>query len=124
VAGESSTIRIGAADKQNAAFIADVRGATAINTNAVPVVIDSAGQLGTMSSSERFKREIKPMAAASKSILELEPVTFQYKRTFQYKSDKESIPQFGLIAEEVAKVDPDLVVRNANLKSTPFATRR
>jgi len=70
------------------------------------VVIDSAGQLGTISSSRRFKDEIKPMDKSSEAILGLTPVTFHYK------SDSKETPQFGLIAEEVAKVNPDLVVRD------------
>jgi hypothetical protein len=72
------------------------------------VLIDSAGQLGTLSSSRRFKKEIKPMEKASEAILALKPVTFHYK------SDASGTPQFGLIAEEVAKVNPDLVVRDKN----------
>ena len=72
----------------------------------MPVVIDSAGQLGTVSSSARFKNKIKPMDQTSEAILGLKPVTFHYK------SDKTGTPQFGLIAEEVAKVNPDLVVDN------------
>jgi Chaperone of endosialidase len=71
-------------------------------------VIDSAGQLGTVSSSRRFKDEIKPMDQASEAILRLKPVTFHYK------SDHTARPQFGLIAEEVAEVNPDLVVRDKN----------
>ena len=71
-------------------------------------VIDSEGQLGTISSSRRFKREIKAMEQASESILALKPVTFHYK------SDNTGTPQFGLIAEEVAEVNPDLVVRDKN----------
>jgi uncharacterized coiled-coil protein SlyX len=67
-------------------------------------VIDSAGQLGTQSSSRRFKHDIKPMDANSESLLALKPVTFHYK------SDKTKRPEFGLIAEEVAEVNPDLVV--------------
>jgi hypothetical protein len=78
------------------------------NADAIPVLIDSAGQLGTMSSSRRFKEEIKPMDQTSEAILALKPVTFNYK------SDKRDIPQFGLVAEEVAKVNPDLVVRDKN----------
>jgi hypothetical protein len=70
------------------------------------VVIDSAGQLGTMSSSYRFKKEITTMEKTSEAILSLRPVTFHYK------TDTKSTPQFGLIAEEVAKVNPDLVVRD------------
>ena len=105
-AGESGKIRIGKTGTQNGTFIAGIRGITTTNANAIPVVIDSAGQLGTISSSERFKEEIKPMAQASDAILELKPVTFHYK------SDSTGTAQFGLIAEEVAKVNPDLVVRD------------
>ena len=78
--------------------------------DAVPVVIDSAGQLGTVSSSRRFKNEIKPMDKASEAILRLKPVTFHYK------SDTRGTAQFGLIAEEVEKVNPDLVVRDGEGK--------
>ena len=67
-----------------------------------------AGQLGTVSSSRRFKGEIKPIGNSSEAILRLKPVTFHYK------ADKQNTPQFGLIAEEVAKVNPDLVVRDEN----------
>jgi hypothetical protein len=104
VADESSTTRIGLF--QTRTFIAGIRGRTTGNANAIPVLIDSAGQLGTMSSSERFKKEIKPMDSASESILALTPVTFHYK------SDATGTPQFGLVAEEVAKVNPDLIVRD------------
>lgn len=72
------------------------------------VFIDSSGQLGTISSSRRFKREIKPMGKANAAILALKPITFQYK------TDNTNTPQFGLIAEEVADVNPDLVVRDKN----------
>jgi hypothetical protein len=102
-ANEANTIRIG--DVQGITFIAGIRGVTTGNA-ALPVLIDTAGQLGTMSSSSRFKKEIKPMDCASEAILALKPVTFQYK------ADKTSTPQFGLIAEEVAAVNPDLVVRD------------
>ena len=110
VAGESSTIRIGNSNiaGQNRAFIVGIRGVTTGNADAVPVLIDSAGQLGTAGSSRRFKKEIKPMEEASEVILSLKPVTFHYK------SDKTGTPQFGLIAEEVAGVSPDLVVRDKN----------
>jgi hypothetical protein len=110
VAGESSTIRIGNSNitGQNRAFIVGIRGVTTGNADAVPVLIDSAGQLGTVGSSRRFKKEIKPMEQASEAILSLKPVTFHYK------SDKTGTPQFGLIAEEVAGVSPDLVVRDKN----------
>jgi predicted ribosome quality control (RQC) complex YloA/Tae2 family protein len=70
------------------------------------MLVDSAGQLGTASSSARFKKEIKPIDTASEAILGLKPVTFHYK------TDKTGTPQFGLIAEQVAKVNPNLVVRD------------
>jgi hypothetical protein len=119
VAAESNTIRIGSqvpavsADgstqpAHKATFIAGIRGRTTGNANAIPVLIDSAGQLGTTSSSRRFKKEIKPMDQTSEAILGLRPVTFHYK------SDGTATPQFGLIAEEVEKVNPDLVVRDDN----------
>jgi Chaperone of endosialidase len=95
------------ANVSNSCFIGHIRGVTTANANAIPVLIDSAGQLGTTSSSRRFKNEIKPMDEASEAILGLKPVTFQYK------SDNTGTPQFGLIAEEVAKVNPNLVVRDA-----------
>jgi hypothetical protein len=104
--GESATIRIG--EGQTRTFIGGIRGVTTGNANAVNVVIDSDGQLGTTSSSRRFKKEIKPMDQASEAILALKPVTFHYK------NDNRSTPQFGLIAEEVADVNPDLVVRDKN----------
>ena len=107
VAAESNTIRIGDAFHTRA-FIAGIRGRTTGNNNAVPVLIDSVGQLGTTSSSRRFKKEIKPMDKASEAILGLKPVTFYYK------SDGAATPQFGLIAEEVAEANPDLVVRDDN----------
>jgi Chaperone of endosialidase len=87
-------------------FIGNIRGVTTANADAIPVLIDSFGQLGTASSSRRFKKEIRPMDRASEVILALKPVTFHYK------TDKTNRPEFGLIAEEVAEVNPDLVVRN------------
>ena len=105
----NNVIAIGSsgANRNGSCFIGHIRGVTTghANTN-VQVVIDSAGQLGTASSSRRFKKEIKPMDSASESILALKPVTFHYK------SDNTDTPQFGLIAEEVAEVNPDLVVRD------------
>jgi len=103
VAAESATIRIGST--QTKTFIAGIRGVTTVNA-AIPVLIDTVGQLGTTSSSRRYKKEIKPMDQASEAILALKPVTFHYK------SDTTDTPQFGLIAEEVAEVNPDLVVRD------------
>jgi hypothetical protein len=104
------TICIGAsgADVPNSCFIGQIFGITPPINDAVPVMIDSAGQLGTVSSSRRFKKEIKPMNQTSEAVLALKPVTFHYK------SDKTNRPEFGLIAEEVAAVNPDLVVRDSN----------
>ena len=92
----------------NSCFIGNIRGVTTAHEDAIPVYIDSAGQLGTVGSSRRFKKEIKPMGNASESILGLRPVTFHYN------SDSDCTPQFGLIAEEVAESNPDLVVRDEN----------
>jgi hypothetical protein len=108
VAGEFGTIRIGASAFQTRTFIAAIHGVTTGIADALPVVIDSAGQLGTMSSSRRFKTEIKPMDKSSEAILALKPVTFHYK------SDSTNTSQFGLIAEQVAEVNPDLVARDQN----------
>jgi uncharacterized coiled-coil protein SlyX len=102
--GESGIIRIGQLGSQTRTFIAGIRGVTTGNMNAIPVLIDSVGQLGTVSYSKRFKKEIKPMNSTSEAILALKPVTFHYK------SDNTNTPQFGLIAEEVAAANPDLVV--------------
>ena len=104
VAGETNTIRIGLT--QTRTFIAGIFGT---NVSGSTVVVNSDGQLGVAASSRRFKREIKPMDVASEAILALRPVTFHYK------SDHAGIrAQFGLIAEEVAEVNPDLVVRDKN----------
>ena len=99
---------VAGANVDGTCFIGNIRGVTTQNANALPVLIDGAGQLGTASSSQRFKHDIKPMGKASEGILALEPVTFHYK------SDGANVPQFGLIAEEVEKVNPDLVVRDKN----------
>jgi hypothetical protein len=74
----------------------------------VGVIVNANGQLGTMQSSARYKEAIKPMDKASEALLKLKPVTFHYKAAL----DPDAIPQFGLIAEQVEKVNPDLVVRD------------
>jgi trimeric autotransporter adhesin len=109
VAGESNTIRIGDIN-QTTTFIAGIYGVNEGGTMSAVYINGSNGQLGTQPppSSRRFKKEIKPMDQTSQAILGLQPVTFQYK------SDPTGTAQFGLIAEEVAKVDPDLVVRDAD----------
>jgi len=108
VMGESATIRIGTAGTHTATFIAGISGKTV--ANGVAVFVNANGKLGTMLSSARFKEAIKPMDKASEAILALQPVTFRYKPQL----DADGIPQFGLIAEDVEKVNPDLVVRDEN----------
>lgn len=106
-AGESGTIRIGTAGAQNTAFIAGVASVTTAVNDAVPVYVSaSTGQLGTVNSSARFKRDIQDMGSESDTLLDLRPVTFRYK------TDTKDTPQFGLIAEEVAKVAPGLVIHD------------
>jgi hypothetical protein len=105
VAAEANTIRIGTSGDQTRTFIAGISG-TAVAGAAVKVNAD--GQLGVAPSSERFKAEIKPMDKASEAILALKPVTFRYKKEL----DPKGIPQFGLVAEQVAKVNPALVDRD------------
>jgi hypothetical protein len=105
----------GGADVNNSCFIGNIRNVTTGSFDTIPVVIDSVGQLGTYASSARFKKEIKPMDQASEAILALRPVRFQYK------NDTKGIPQFGLVAEEVEKVDPDLVIRDKEGK--PLSVR-
>jgi hypothetical protein len=105
VAAESSTIRIGTERTHTKIFLAGVNGAAVMG---VAVKVNAAGQLGTAPSSQRFKDEIKPMDKASEAIHALKPITFRYKREI----DPEGAPQFGLVAEDVAKVNPDLVARD------------
>jgi Chaperone of endosialidase len=112
VADESDTIRIG--DMQTSTFIAGING---IAVTGVGVVVSASGQLGVAPSSERFKEKIKPMDCASEAILALKPVTFRYRKEI----DPARMAQFGLVAEEVEKVNPDLVVHDK--KGKPYTVR-
>jgi len=103
VAGEAKTIRIGTKGRQINTYIAGISAVTV--PAGVGVIVDANGHLGTVVSSARYKEGIKPMETASEAILSLKPVTFRYKKEL----DPAVIPQFGLVAEDVAKVDPDLV---------------
>ena len=103
VTGDSAAIRIG--NVQTKTFIAGISGVPVTGT---AVVVDGSGQLGVAPCSKRFKEEIKPMDSESETILALKPVTFHYKKEI----DPKSAAQFGLVAEEVEKVNPDLVVRD------------
>jgi Chaperone of endosialidase len=109
-AGEANTIRIGKSGTQQKTFVAGIYGKTV--ASGVGVIIGSNGQLGTVQSSARFKDDIKPMDKASEAILSLQPVTFRYKQEL----DPDGIPQFGLVAEQVERVNPDLVVRDEDGK--------
>jgi Chaperone of endosialidase len=115
VAGEANTIRIGTVGVQNTTFVAGISGATV--PTGVAVIVDTDGHLGTITSSVRFKDDIKPMDNASKVILALKPVTFRYKHDL----DPAGITQFGLVAEDVEKVNPDLVARDDQGK--PYTVR-
>jgi hypothetical protein len=121
VAAESNTIRIGTVvpftdnfgvthPKHTATYVAGIMGKTV--ARGVPVFINANGQLGTATSSARFKDDIKPMDKASEAILALRPVTFRYKPEI----DPEGLPQFGLVAEDVDKVNAHLVARDAEGK--------
>ena len=115
VGGESKTIRIGTKGVHRATLIAGISGATA--PTGVTVIVEANGHLGTTTSSARYKEAIQPMKQASEAILALEPVTFRYK----HELDPEGIPQFGLVAEQVEKVNPDLVARDDQGK--PYTVR-
>ena len=109
VAGESNTIRIGDNDITDT-FIRGISGTTIASGDAV--LVASNGHLGTLTSSARFKDEIKPMDRASEALFSLKPVTFRYKKEI----DPARIQQLGLVAEDVEKVNADLVTRDAEGK--------
>jgi hypothetical protein len=102
-ATESNTIRLG--QSQTRTFIAGVAGT---HISGSQVVVNGAGQLGILASSARYKRDINPMGARSRGLFQLRPVTFRFKQ------DPERTRQYGLIAEEVAKVYPELVMRRSD----------
>jgi len=95
---------VAGANVSNTTWIASVYGVTTQSGTTAPVIVSDSGQLGTLVSSARFKKDIATMDKASETILSLRPVTFHYK------TDTKGTPQFGLIAEEVAKVNPALVL--------------
>lgn len=108
-AADTGVIRIGTAGTQTSFFGAGIYGTTL--TSPVEVVINSNGQLGTISSSIRYKEDVHDMADASSKLLQLRPVTYRYK---QPTADGSKPVDYGLIAEEVAQVYPDLVVKGAD----------
>jgi hypothetical protein len=99
----------------NSCYIGQVFGA--LSPGGTAVFINSNGKLGTPQSSQRFKEDIKPMEQASEALFALKPVTFRYKKEI----DATGISQFGLVAEEVEKVNPDLIVRDKDGK--PYSVR-
>ncbi|MDQ3198627.1 MAG: tail fiber domain-containing protein [Verrucomicrobiota bacterium] len=115
LAADNGVIRLGTEGSQKTTFVAGIRNAPL--AAGVAVGISADGQLGVRASSARFKEAIQPMDRASEVLLALQPVTFRYKKEI----DPAALPQFGLVAEEVAKVDPDLVARDAAGK--PFTVR-
>jgi len=105
---DSAVIRIGTQGSQTSAFIAGIYNA---NITGAAVLVNSSGQLGIASSSRRYKEDIQDMADSSSGLLRLRPVTFRYKKPY---NDGSQPIQYGLIAEEVADVYPDLVARSAD----------
>ena len=110
VAGEPNKIRTCTVGTQNGTFIAGISGTSV--ANGAGVIVNPSGKLGTIVSSARFKDNIKPMDKVSEAILALKPVTFRYEKEL----DPDGIAQFGLVAEQVEKVNPDLVVRGEDGK--------
>src|SRR5262249_39778936 len=98
---DSNTIRIGRPASQTSFFAVGIRAVTTGKNDAIPVVIDSNGQLGTVNSSQRFKEDIHDMGTESSDLMRLRPVTFRYQESF---ADGSKPIQYGLIAEEVAEV--------------------
>jgi len=113
VAGERGTIRIGDLSQERT-FIAGISG---VAVTGAPVVVAAGGQLGVAASSQQFKDDIKPMEKTSEAILALKPVTFHYKKNI----DPARTAQFGLVAEDVEKISPDLVVHDQAGK--PYSVR-
>jgi hypothetical protein len=121
VAGEANTIRIGSQgtglNQQNQTFLAGVSGST--STSGVPVLVNSSGQLGTTTSSRRFKRDIRPLGPLSRNLMALRPVSFHYKA--RLARGQPNPLQFGLIAEQVNRVFPNLVEKGS--RGRPYAVR-
>jgi hypothetical protein len=107
-ATDDRTIRIGEVFDQQRTFVTAIRGTTTDQDDAIPVLIDGSGQLGTVSSTRRVKRDIRDLGELSDRLLELRPVAFRYRQ--HVATNPNAVLQFGLIAEEVVEVFPELVV--------------
>jgi hypothetical protein len=105
----------GVAGETGACYIGSIFNATSVG--GTPVLINTFGKLGTLTSSRRFKEAIKPMNETSEALFLLKPATFRYNKQI----DPTGTPQFGLVAEEVERVNPDLVVRDREGK--PYSVR-
>ena len=108
----------GVAGESDACYIGSIFGQT--SSGGTPVLINANHKLGTTTSSKRFKEDIKPIGTESQALLGLKPVTFRYKKEI----DPAGMSQFGLVAEEVEKVNPALVVRDKEGRPTACATIR
>jgi hypothetical protein len=106
---------LGTPGESNTCYIASIFGQT--SAGGIPVLINSDNKLGTTTSSKRFKEDIKPMGKTSETLFALNPVTFRYKKEI----DSAGTSQFGLVAEDVDKMNPDLVVRDKEGK--PYSVR-
>ena len=104
--------------ESNACYIRSIFGQTSVS--GMPVLINGNNKLGTTTSSKRFKEEIRPMDRTSETLFELKPVAFRYKKDI----DPAGTPQLGLVAEDVDKVNPDLVVRDKEENLTACGTTR
>jgi len=126
IAGDTKTIKIGAQGVQTSTYIAGIRGESVASGDGLFVLIDSAGKLGTAASSRRFKQDIEDMGDVTEGLYALRPVSFRYKQwvkdAIARGEDPARLPhEYGLIAEDVAKVLPDLVVFDK--KGRPYAVK-
>jgi len=96
----------------NRCYIGNIFGVATGSGGSVPVIIDNDGQLGTVISSQRFKKDIQPMSENREAILKLKPVTSHYKNEDGKNNDLE----YGLIAEDVANVNPGWVIYERGAK--------
>jgi len=118
VASESGQIRIGNSADHSAAFVAGIHGASVDGGTDMAVFVDGTGKLGTVPSSIRFKESVRDLGSASQALLKLRAVSFEYKRDAAHG---DAPRRYGLIAEEVDRVAPDLVIHDDD--GRPFAVR-
>ncbi len=117
VAGESGQIRVGSVGTHTQATVAGIHGRT--SASGIAVLVNASGTLGTTTSSGRFKQDVEDMAGASDLLMQLRPVTFRYRK--EVAPDASDERQYGLIAEEVAEVAPELVA--LDLEGRPHSVK-